>query len=83
MEIRTTYIGTIDGIKVIVNGDKPENMIVEETKQVLYPASGYVLKRISDNTQHACVVLEDGDTMENYTDVERERPTPRRRNDSN
>lgn len=53
-------------------GFKPEGVEVIEERQVLYPASGYELERISDKEHFSCIWLKDGDVQENYTEVEKE-----------
>lgn len=68
MEIRTTYV--CNG--AMYCGFKPEGVEVIEERQVLYPASGYELERISDKEHFSCVWLKDGDTQENYIEVEAE-----------
>lgn len=64
MEVRTTYI--CDG--AIYCGFKPDGAEVIEERQVLYPAPGYMLEK--DNEQFSSVWLKDGDTQDNYIEVE-------------
>lgn len=66
MEIRTTYV--CNG--AMYCGFKPEGAEVIEERQVLYPASGYELERISDKEHFSCVWLKDGDVQENYIEIE-------------
>ena len=66
MEIRITYV--CDG--AIYCGFKPENADVKEERQVLYPSKGHLLERKSDSKQFHSLWLKDGDTEENYTEIE-------------
>ena len=67
MEIKTTYIGTLNGIHGIWCGFCPEGVEVSEEREVLIPAAGYELER--DGEKFASVWLKDGDKKENYTEV--------------
>lgn len=66
MEIRTTYV--CDG--AMYCGFKPEGVEVIEERQILYPADGYDLERISDKERLSCVWLHDDDSRDNYTEIE-------------
>lgn len=66
MEIKTTYI--CDG--AIYCGFKPDGVEVKEERQILRPAKGYKLERKSDKQQFNSVWLKEGDTEENYIEVE-------------
>lgn len=65
MEIKTTYV--CNG--AMYCGFKPENVEVIEERQVLYPAEGYELQDKAGN-RFSAVWLKDGDTQDNYVEVE-------------
>lgn len=65
MEIRITYI--CNG--AIYCGFKPDGVEVLEEREVLYPAEGYELERITDKERLSSVWLKDGDVKENYIEV--------------
>lgn len=75
MEIKTTYVGTLDGNKGMWCGFLPEGVVVEEERQVLYPAMGYSLRRMSTLEVFSAVWLQDGDTQENYEEIPMEQDT--------
>ena len=75
MQIRVTYIGTLDGIPGMWCGFCPEEAVITEERNVLYPAEGYSLKRISTEEIFSAVWLKDGDTQENYEEVPMEQDT--------
>lgn len=71
MEIRITYIGTLNGINGIWCGFKPDNTIINEERLVLYADNGYELIRKSDGESvGSSVWLKDGDSQDNYSEVE-------------
>lgn len=65
MEIRTTYI--CDG--AIYCGFKPEGVKVKEERQILYPTKGLKLQSKEGKILNS-VWLKDGDTEENYIEIE-------------
>lgn len=75
MEIKVTYIGTLDGAQGMWCGFCPEGAIIIEERQVLYPNEGYSLKRIATEEILSAVWLKDGDIQENYEEVPREDDT--------
>jgi hypothetical protein len=75
MEIKVTYIGTLNNIPGIWCGFCPEEAVITEERNVLYPAEGYSLKRIATGEILSAVWLKDGDTQENYEEVPREDDT--------
>ena len=75
MQIRVTYIGTLDGIPGMWCGFCPEEAVITEERNVLYPAEGYSLKRIATEEIFSAVWLKDGDTQENYEEVPMEQDT--------
>lgn len=66
MHIKITYI--CNG--AIYCGFKPDGVEVLEEREVLYPAEGYELERITDKERLPSVWLKDGDVKENYIEVE-------------
>jgi hypothetical protein len=52
----------------IWQGIKAEDEATFEDRQILYPESGYELEK--NGERFSCVWLKDGDSPENYTEVE-------------
>ncbi len=75
MQIRITYVGTLNGVSGIWCGFKPEGAIITEERPVLYPDSGYELEHIETKERFSAVWLKDGDSEENYIEVPYEEPT--------
>lgn len=69
MNIKVTYIGTLNEIRYIWCGFYPEGAIIEEERQVLYPEVGNSLRRIATQEVFSSVWLKDGDTQENYEEI--------------
>ena len=69
MEIRITYVGTLNGVHGLWCGFKPEGVEVSEERPILYPAKGYKLQN-KDGKLLNSVWLKDGDSQDNYTEVE-------------
>lgn len=75
MEIRTTYVfKRADGVIGYSCGHLPEGEILEE-RLVLYPAQGKELMNTNTEERFSAVWLQNGDTQENYTEVDPE-PEP-------
>lgn len=77
MEVRKTYKFEYEQDGKILHGisagflpDYATNVL--EEINVLYPDRGKLLKRISDEQTFRTIILKDGDSQENYTEVERE-----------
>jgi hypothetical protein len=68
MQIRITYKGTIDGVYGIYCGFKPENLVVEEEIPVYYPDEGKIF--VKDGEKYSAVVLQDGESIEDYEEIE-------------
>ena len=75
MQIRITYIGTLDDVVGMWCGFCPEGAVITEERQVLFPADGYMLKRIATEEILCSVWLKDGDTQANYEEVVMQDPT--------
>ena len=75
MHIKITYVGTLDGVPGMWCGFCPEGAVITEERQVLYPETGYSLKRIATEEILDSVWLKDGDVQENYEEVEMTEPT--------
>ena len=75
MHIKTTYIGTLDGISGMWCGFCPEDAVITEERQVLFPEEGYSLKRKATEEIFSAVWLKDGDVEENYEEVPMEQDT--------
>ena len=72
MQIKTTYIGILNNVHGMWCGFKPEGLEITEERQVLYPDEGYDL--LKDGERFSSVWLKDGDSQENYEEVEQEEP---------
>ena len=75
MEIKITYIGTLNDTPGMWCGFCPEGAVITEERQVLYPAEGYSLKKITTEEIFSAVWLKDGDTQDNYEEVPMEHDT--------
>ena len=62
-----TYKGIIDGVYGIYCGFKPDNLEVEEEVTVYHPDEGKVF--IKDGEEYTAVVLQPGETIEDYEEV--------------
>jgi len=76
MEIRTTYKGYINGVYGIYCGFKPEGIVVEEEIPVYYPSESKIF--IKDGEEFSAVVLQEGENIEDYeeVDIPEEQDTP-------
>lgn len=68
MEMRITYQGTLNGVKGIWCGFKPEGTEVSNKIEVWYPTKGMLFKK-GDET-FATVILKEGEKIEDYAEVE-------------
>lgn len=69
MQIITTYKGTLDGVYGVYCGYKPDGLIVEE-ETIFYRADeGKVFVRKKDGIKQKDVILEDGETIDDYDEV--------------
>ena len=76
MEIRTTYIGINEnGVRGIWCGFKPDNVTVEEERNILYPAENKVLRHIETQVIFSSVWLQDETLIDEYEEIEEERKT--------
>ena len=69
MQIKITYKGYINGIYGIYCGFKPEGLEVEEEISVYYPDEGKVF--VKDGEEYTAVILQGGETIEDYTEVDK------------
>ena len=74
MIIKITYIGTLNGIHGIWCGFLPEGVIVEKEINVYYPDEGKVFTK--DGELFDSVVLQEGESIEEYTEIVDPRPQP-------
>lgn len=70
MKIKTTYIGTINGVFVITNGEKPADMVVIEEKLVLYPDQGKALQNKETKEITYSVVIEDPSEQLDWDEID-------------
>ena len=72
MYISQTYKYEYNGI-IYVSANVPEGATILETMDILNAEDGYDLIRISDGENMGnSVWLHDGDTMDNYTEIEQQ-----------
>ncbi len=69
MEIRITYKGTLNGIKGIWCGFKPEGVVVEKEINILYPAKDMLLRKKGEEETYSSIILKVDDSMDNYEEV--------------
>lgn len=67
MQVKVTFVGTLNGIHGIWCGFRPEGAKIKEARPILYPEEGYLLEK--DGETYSSVWLKDGDEEENYTEV--------------
>lgn len=75
MYIKTTYIGTLGGVAGMWCGFYPEEAVIEEERQVLYPEENYSLRRVATQEVFSSVWLQNGDVKENYEEIPAEHDT--------
>lgn len=68
MQTKITYKGYIDGVYGIYCGFKPENLEIEEEVTVYYPDEGKIF--IKDGEEFGAVVLQEGESIADYEEVE-------------
>ena len=68
MKIKITYVGILNRKRAMTCGFKPEEIIVEEERSVLFPEEGKEL--LKNNQRYSSVWLKDGDLSNNYTEVD-------------
>lgn len=74
MMIKTTYIGTLNGVHGVWCGFKPEGAIITKEIPVLYPDPEHKLRKKDTEELLDYVILKDGDSPDNYEEVEIEKP---------
>ena len=72
MEIKITYIGTLNGINGFWCGFKPDGAIIQEERNVLFPTTKNGLKNKITLEEDASFWIKDGDSIENYEEVDLE-----------
>ena len=70
METRITYVGTLNGVRGMWCGHKPDDVKVTEERIVLHPSEGYELESVVNQERFSAVWLKDGDCEDNYIEVE-------------
>lgn len=69
MQIKITYKGYLNGVYGIYCGFKPDGLEVTEEVPVYYPDEGKVF--VKDGEYYDCVILQDSESIDDYTEVER------------
>lgn len=70
MEIRTTYIGTLNGVHGIWCGFKPKKAVIDEERLVLYPAEGYELRNIKTGEIVSAVWIQSVGQQDDWEEIE-------------
>lgn len=71
MKIKTTYIGTINGVFVITNGEKPADMVVTDEVLVLYADKGKILQNKEDKERRDySIVIEDPSEQLDWDEID-------------
>ena len=65
---KTTYYGKINGYDAMTCDFIPENMTVERSERVLYSEENKLLLKGGEAVDY--IVLEEGDSAENYEEIE-------------
>ena len=71
MKTRITYKGTLNNIRGLWCGFKPEGLDIVEEIPILYPEEGYVLKHKESGEYFSSVTLQDGNSEDNYIEEEK------------
>lgn len=69
MEIRKTYIGTINGVSGIWCGFKPDDAIIIDEKLILYPQNDYLLKNKMTEEVVYSVCLTSQEQQEDWEEI--------------
>ena len=67
MNIKTSYIGELNGVKGVWCGFKPEGLVVEKEVPVYYADEGKTFTK--DGKFYSSVVLQEGEKIEDYVEV--------------
>ncbi|MBO7693393.1 MAG: hypothetical protein J6T10_12255, partial [Methanobrevibacter sp.] len=70
MKVKTTYIGTLDGVSIITNGEKPEGMIVTDEKLVLYADKDKILHNLETEEMAYSKVIEQLSDQEDWEELD-------------
>ena len=70
MKVKTTYIGTLDGVSIITNGEKPEGMIVTDEKLVLYADKDKILHNPQTEEMTYSKVIEQLSDQEDWEELD-------------
>ena len=70
MQIKITYVGTLNGVHGMWCGFKPEGAIIEEERLVLYPVEGYELRNKISGEIVSAVWLHSAEQQEDWEEVE-------------
>lgn len=70
MEIRTTYIGTLNGVHGIWCGFKPKKAVIEEERLVLYPADGHELRNKISGEVESAVWIQSAGQQDDWEEIE-------------
>lgn len=74
MEIRITYVGTLNGIRGMWCGFKPEGAIITEERTVLYPSEGKALKNTISGEIDSSVWLKSESLQTDWVEVDEPKP---------
>lgn len=74
MEIRITYVGTLNGIRGMWCGFKPEGAIITEERTVLYPSEGKVLRNLTSGEIDSTVWLKSESLQTDWEEIDEPKP---------
>lgn len=69
MEIKTTYIGTLNGVHRVWCGVKPSGAIITKEIEILYPDEGKKLRKKGEEELLDFVILKE-DNIEDYEEID-------------
>lgn len=72
MEIKETFVGKLNGVFGVWCGFKPEKAVITDIKKILIADEGKILKHKETGELTNTVCLKNGDTEENYEEIEEE-----------
>ena len=70
MQIKTTYKGYMNNVFGIYCGFCPSGLDITEEVPVYYPDEGKIF--VKDGEEYFCVVLQEGETIDDYEEIEKE-----------
>lgn len=76
MTIRTTYIGTLNGIHGMWCGFRPDGAVIEEERLVLYPEADYDLRNKISGEIVSAVWIQSAEQQQDWEEIPHVEPEP-------